>query len=244
MTNAFFFCGLPANFKDLCKIYPPSINSLLKTENFNLYRQLLMVSYEELDDKWFDDGRKDPTPTPFEYLFNICSQDKRIENLAIEAFNFFIHEKVSFLYDLKIICIGDLEEEIKTIKSINELRLLKEEDYLDFQNLLREALGEKTVEPPKLNENPKIKRIKRLGRKRDRIAAKQHGLNFGDSLVAICCMGLGITPLNIGEMSKSAIQAIMEMYQNREKYDIDIRSLLAGASKKDVKIEYWIKNLE
>ena len=124
------------------------------------------------------------------------------------------------------------------------MRLLKEEDYLDFQNLLREALGEKTVEPPKLNENSKIKRIKRLGRKRDRIAAKQHGLNFGDSLVAICCMGLGITPLNIGEMSKSAIQAIMEMYQNREKYDIDIRSLLAGASKKDVKIEYWIKNLE
>ena len=203
-----------------------------------------MVSYEELDDKWFDDGKKDPTHTPFEYLFNICSQDKRIENLAIEAFNFFIHEKVSFLYDLKIICIGDLEEEIKTIKSINELRLLKEEDYLDFQNLLREALGEKIVEPPKLNENPKIKRIKRLGRKRDKIAAKQHGLNFGDSLVAICCMGLGITPLNIGEMSKSAIQAIMEMYQNREKYDIDIRSLLAGASKKDVKIEYWIKNLE
>lgn len=244
MINEYFFCGLPVNFKNICKVYPPSINSLLKTENFNLYRQLLMVSYEELDDKWFDDGRKDPTPTPFEYLFNICSQDKRIENLAIEAFNFFIHEEVSFLYDLKIICIGDLEEEIKTIKSINELRLLKEEDYLDFQNLLREALGEKTVEPPKLNENPKIKRIKRLGRKRDRIAAKQHGLNFGDSLVAICCMGLGITPLNIGEMSKSAIQAIMEMYQNREKYDIDIRSLLAGASKKDTKIEYWIKNLE
>lgn len=244
MINEYFFCGLPVNFKNICKVYPPSINSLLKTENFNLYRQLLMVSYEELDDKWFDDGRKDPTPTPFEYLFNICSQDKRIENLAIEAFNFFIHEEVSFLYDLKIICIGDLEEEIKTIKSINELRLLKEEDYLDFQNLLREALGEKIVKPPKLNENPKIKRIKRLGRKRDKIAAKQHGLNFGDSLVAICCMGLGITPLNIGEMSKSAIQAIMEMYQNREKYDIDIRSLLAGANNKDKKIEYWIKNLE
>ena len=244
MINEYFFCGLPVNFKNICKVYPPSINSLLKTENFNLYRQLLMVSYEELDDKWFEDKKEGQTPTPFEYLFNICSQDKRIENLAIEAFNFFIHEKVSFLYDLKIICIGDLEEEIKTIKSINELRLLKEEDYLDFQNLLREALGEKIVEPPKLNENPKIKRIKRLGRKRDKIAAKQHGLNFGDSLVAICCMGLGITPLNIGEMSKSAIQAIMEMYQNREKYDIDIRSLLAGASKKDVKIEYWIKNLE
>ena len=244
MTNAFFFCGLPANFKDLCKIYPPSINSLLKTENFNLYRQLLMVSYEELDDKWFEDKKEGQTPTPFEYLLTICSQDKRIEKLAIEAFNFFIHEPVSFLYDLKTICIGNLEEEIKKINSIHELRLLKEEDYFDFQNLLRESLGEKTVKPPNLNENSKIKRIKRLGRKRDKLAAKQHGLNFGDSLVAICCMGLGITPLNIGEMSKSAIQAIMEMYQNREKYDIDIRSLLAGANNKDKKIEYWIKNLE
>jgi hypothetical protein len=29
--------------------------------------------------------------------------------------------------------------------------------------------------------------------------------------VAICCMGIGITPLNIGEMSYAAIGEIMKM---------------------------------
>jgi hypothetical protein len=34
------------------------------------------------------------------------------------------------------------------------------------------------------------------------------------------------------------------MYQQNEEYDIDIRSLLAGADSKKVKPKYWIKNLD
>ena len=61
-------------------------------------------------------------------------------------------------------------------------------------------------------------------------------------LVAICCMGIGLTPLNIGEMSYAAIGPIMKMSQEKEKYDIDIRSLLAGADSKKIKPKYWIRN--
>ena len=64
------------------------------------------------------------------------------------------------------------------------------------------------------------------------------------TLAAICCMGIGITPLNIGEMSYAAIGPIMNMMQEKEKYDIDIRSLLAGADSKKVKPKYWIRNNE
>jgi hypothetical protein len=55
-------------------------------------------------------------------------------------------------------------------------------------------------------------------------------------------MGIGITPLNIGEMSYASIGSIMNMMQNKEKYDIDIRSLLAGADSKKIKPTYWIRN--
>lgn len=55
-------------------------------------------------------------------------------------------------------------------------------------------------------------------------------------------MGIGITPLNIGELSYASIGVIMNMMQDKEKYDIDIRSLLAGASSKKVKPKYWIRN--
>jgi hypothetical protein len=41
--------------------------------------------------------------------------------------------------------------------------------------------------------------MKAKARYRDRIKAKKgNGLTLGTSFASICCMGLGITPLNIG----------------------------------------------
>jgi hypothetical protein len=57
-------------------------------------------------------------------------------------------------------------------------------------------------------------------------------------------MGIGITPLNIGEMSYVAMETIMSVYQNKEKYTLDVDSLLAGADSKKIKPKYWIRNLE
>ena len=57
-------------------------------------------------------------------------------------------------------------------------------------------------------------------------------------------MGIGLTPLNIGEMSYVSMQAILNQYQAKEKYKIDIDSLLAGADSKKIKPKYWIRNLE
>ena len=59
-----------------------------------------------------------------------------------------------------------------------------------------------------------IARIKAKARERDRIKAKQqskNGISLETTLTAICCMGIGITPLNIGEMSYAAISPIMNM---------------------------------
>ena len=63
-------------------------------------------------------------------------------------------------------------------------------------------------------------------------------------MTSICCMGIGLNPLNIGEMSYVAMNALLDQYQAKEKYEIDIDSLLAGANSKKVKPVYWIKNLE
>ena len=87
--------------------------------------------------------------------------------------------------------------------------------------------------------------MKAKARERDRIKAKKgaaNGISIETCLVAICCMGIGLTPLNIGEMSYAAINPLMQMSQEKEKYDIDIRSLLAGADSKKIKPKYWIRN--
>ena len=152
---------------------------------------------------------------------------------------------VEFFYEAKVIVVGNLKEILAESKSVDDLVLIKEEDFFDIQNLIREASGEKKVEKPNPNEDPRIKKIKAKARYRDKIKAKKGmGISLETTLVSICCMGIGITPLNIGEMSYVAARAIMERYQEKENYHIDIDTLLAGGDSKKIKPKYWIRNLD
>ena len=127
--------------------------------------------------------------------------------------------------------------------------MIKEEEFFDFQNAIRACIGKKEVEKPDPDIDPRVAEIKRKQRRAQRLKAKQaakskDGISLYTTLVSICCMGLGITPLNIGEMSYVAVEAILRKYQEKEKYELDIDSLLAGADSKKVKPKYWIRNFE
>jgi hypothetical protein len=70
----------------------------------------------------------------------------------------------------------------------------------------------KPPEPPNPNEDPRVTEIKRRARERDRIKARQNsknGISLNTCLASICCMGIGLTPLNIGEMSYCAVGQLM-----------------------------------
>lgn len=251
MSKEQFFIGSPCPFKKGIDIYPPKVKDVVNNLNYNIYAKILTYSQEEIEDEFVKEKKVlDIFPTPFEFLLNNSYHHKDYERLAIEAFQFFIKQKVTFLYDQKLIIVGDLKEILKNIdnlEDLNQLITINEEEYFGFQNLIRQAIGKKAIEPPNPNENPRIKAIKAKARYRDRIKAKQAAKN-GTSLftifASICCMGLGITPLNIGEISYVAMETILSTYQNKEKYELDINSLLAGADSKKIKPKYWIRNLE
>ena len=241
MTNINFLYGYPVEFKHLCMVYPPKVHDTFK-KNFFLYSQILTLSQEEIEDEYVEKELDiSNLLTPFEYLLNTAYNDTTLRQFIKDAFFLFTHEDVTFLYEQKQIVIGD----IKNVKSIDELRILKEEDYFDFQNLVREALGKKRVEPPNPNEDPRVKAIKAKARYRDKIKAKKgQGISLQTTLSSICCMGIGITPLNIGELSYAIIPVLIETYQAKEKYQLDTDCLLAGADAKKIKPKYWIRNFE
>ena len=183
-------------------------------------------------------------PTPCEYLFELA-KDERIKKIILDGFQFFIKEPVFLLIEQQVIIVGDLRESLFNAKSLQDLKIINKDNYFDFQNALRRAIGEKEVEPYNPNENPKIKYFKAKARLRDKVKAKsKDGLTLGATLASICCMGIGITPLNIGELSQAAISVIMRYYQEKQKYEIDIKSLIAGADSKKVKPQFWIRNIE
>lgn len=239
------FLGNPIEFKNICKIYPPKVNDILQNKNYPIYKKLFLSSQEDIEDEYVEKKLGTDFPTPLEYLFQICSTSEKIKQAVIEGFQFFIKEPVLLLSDQKMIVIGDMNEILPQLKKVSELRIIQEENFFEFQNTLRLALGEKKADPYNANEHPKIKYFKAKARMRDKVKQQsKDGLNFGSLLASICCMGLGITPLNIGELTLVAITNILRYYQEKYKYEIDIQSLMAGASSEKLKPNFWIRNIE
>ncbi len=242
-----FLC-LPQKFKNICTIYPVTVNQVLREETKQLVN-LLTISQEEIEDFFIDktdkDGKSIKPPDPFTYIMGNSQYNKDFEKKVIESFRMYIHEPVSLQYQAGCIVVGDLQKEFLKVSSIEnimkELRIINQDNFFNFQNAIRRSLGDKELEPPNPNENPRIKEMKAKARYRDRIKAKKGlGITFEETLISICCMGIGLNPLNIGEISYAASKKLVEKYQQKEKYDIDIRSLLAGADSKKIKVQYWM----
>ena len=247
MINPNFFAGRAVDFQGICKVYPPKIGEIMDTKDYPVYRKLLLNSQEDIEDEWAE-NRLDMNemPTPLGYVFQMSMADQRLRKIAEEGFKFFLHEPVLFLMDQQKIIVGDLATTLTNIKSVSELRIISEENFFDLQNLMRQSIGEKAVEPYNPNENPKVKYFKAKARLRDRVKAKnsKDGLNLSSTLAAICCMNFGINPLNIGELSQAAVSVLIRYYQEKAKYEMDISALLAGADHKKVKPQNWIRNIE
>ena len=250
MINTNFFINLPDDYGQLLKIYSPTVREACQNKYFPIFKQWLTISKEEVEDEYnekYNDASN--APDPFNYLFTDIlvknnQEERPLEKYLAQAFEFFIHEPVTFLIDQKLILIGNLEEELSKVKEITDLRFLTEENYFDFQNLVRQACGNSPVEKPIKDEDPRIKKMKAKARYRDKIKAKQEdAIDFPTTLAAICCMGIGITPLNIGEISLCALTTLTRYYQEKEKYTIDIKSILAGADSKKIKPKYWIRKI-
>jgi hypothetical protein len=132
-----------------------------------------------------------------------------------------------------------------SLNDIMELPIIDSNNYFAFQNIIRSCLGESQKGKDGLEKNIRLRKMKAKARYRDRVKAKQSGgITLEDSLTSICCMGIGINPLNIREMSYASMNKIMSKFQQKERYDIDIRSLIAGADAKKVKPQYWMNKLQ
>ena len=243
MLNILAFIGEPLCFKEHLYIYPPTIKEVVTNPNFNLFYKILTMTQDDINEELKDKIKEEEEfPTPFEYLMLSSQYVDGFGIVVKKAFQYFCKLDVKFSLRDNTLILSDFDNQCV----IN----LTAEEFFNFQNTLREACGDKPVAPPEPidpDEDPRVRRIKELARYRERVKARRgskDGISLNTCLTAICCMGIGITPLNIGEMSYAAVGPLMRVMQDKEKYDIDIRSLLAGADSKKVKPKYWIRNSE
>lgn len=246
MIDERVFLGFPKNFDNLCKIYPPKIKDVIGNDKFPLYKRILTLSQEEIEDEFTEKGLDLANMlSPFETLFTNAYNSEEMRQLTNDAFFFFIYEPITLLYEQKKIIIGDIEKVLKKIEKIDDLKIIDDSNFFNFQNEVRAILGEKKIDPPNPNEDPRLKRMKAKARYRDRVKAKSgKGLQLGSSLASLCCMGFGLNPLSLGELSYASVPILIRYYQEKEKYQLDVDSLLAGADAKKVKPKYWVRNID
>ena len=249
MINERIFLGFPIEFEDICKIYPPKVSEVVGNEDFNVYQALFTITQEDLDEVYLKDEDVFQVPTPFQYLLMNYYQDVELKPKIEEAFLQFTHEPVTIVPEIEMLLIGKSEDELDPNIDLDNPRLLTDKNFFDFQNYIRLVMGIEKISPPdpeEANLDPRIKRYKMKVKEHEKIVSKKKAKNaptLGTLLAAICCMGIGLNPLNIGEMSYACIHWLITMEQQKEEYDIDIRALLAGADSKKVKPKYWIKNI-
>ena len=250
MINEKVFLGLPIEFEDICKIYPPKVNDVVGNDDFMIYQSLFTMTQEDLDEAYLKDENVVQIPTPFQYLLMNYYQDDEVRKKIEEAFILFVHEPVTIVPEIEMLLIGKNEDELDPDVDLENPRLLTEENFFNFQNMIRMIMGMNLVKPPdpeEANLDPRIKRYKMKIKEHEKIVNKKKSKTaptLGTLLAAICCMGIGLNPLNIGEMSYACVHWLISIEQQKEEYDIDIRALLAGADSKKVKPKYWIKNID
>lgn len=239
------FLKLPIDFNGICTIYPPSVNDVI-TNPFDDYFSILTLSQDTIEEEFTPLMATQPDlimPTPFEYLLVVCAQSDDFYKKTKEAFKFFLKEDVTFLWEAATILVGDLKEEIQVAKDTSSLRLLTDKNFLAFQDAIRGSCGKAPYKPLEdLSNLPaRAREMKLKARERDRVKAKQDAKkapSLETCLVSICCMGVGLTPLNIGEISYASVGEIIETNQRHEKYSSDCWSIMLGADPKKIKLEY------
>jgi hypothetical protein len=133
MSKEKFFLGAPVEFKPGIKIYPPTVHEVITNDYYSLYGRLLTYSQEEVEDEFLEENKSlEKYPTPIEYLLNNSYHNKNYEKLCRDSFKFFLHSEVTFLYEQKMIVIGDINKILTKLDSLDNLIILKEEDFFDF----------------------------------------------------------------------------------------------------------------
>lgn len=245
MIDERILMGYPLFFKNICKVYPPTLNDVLGEKDYGLYFKILTLSQEDIWDSLAEKEGDIPkgAPTPFDQLMSGIKSSPDLAKKAKEAFEFFTKEEVQIREEGEVILFT---EGIEEVTDINSLRLITEDNFFDFQNLIREVTGRDQLEAPIEDEHPRVAIIKARARKRDRLVQKkgnQSSISLSQLLVALSCMNVGFALLKEhGEMSYPAIFELFNMARNREKHQVDMQLIAGGADAKKIRPKDWIRN--
>ena len=227
-------------FSSVCIVYPLTIGEIIGMGQVKYSSYLSILTMDEFDITQ-NAKRKgielDPSQIiPLKFLIDSAKRDYTFLLELKNAFRTFIREEVIVLFDEYIIAIGD----------ITEKRFITLNNFGEFQNIVRVQNKKAVKEDPPPNESPLRRKFRLKAEYRDAIKRNQKNddpdaPDFLALMSSFCCYKGGLTPEELKNYTFFAFKEELERHQLRDKYSLDIKSILAGADPKKVKPKPWIK---
>ncbi len=239
--------GRPIPYRKNIMVYPPTVLDVISEPDFAVFNSILTTSYLDIWDaavkaqgiNTFNmEEIIKSSLTPYELFHYQCYSSKEYHNLAVKAITFFTREKVKIIPETKTIAF--FTDDVKDFKDL--VTVTTDFEFEDFQNYIRKSLGRSEVIRQPVFDYKK-EAFDAKGRYRDRATQNsKDGISFFDMIVAICCMGIGINLLNIGDIAYNAVSIIFNKMQKKEAFETDLKVATAGMGNSKVKPVHWLKN--
>ena len=233
------YFNMPYVYSTVCVVYPLTLKDIVGMGQISYSSYLSILTMDEFDimrrleKKGID---IDPTKVvPFKFIIDSAERDYTFLLELKNAFRTFIREEVTILFDEYTIIIGD---------GIDK-RFLTLDNFGDFQNIIRVQNKRAVKEDPPEDESPIRRKFRLKAEYRDSVKRNQKSNDpdapdFCALLSSFSCY-TGAQPSQMQELSFFAFKEEFERYQLKDKYSIDIKSILAGADPDKVKPKPWIK---
>lgn len=221
------------------EIYQPTIDDItyIGEKKYNKHLGVISISKDLLIGKENDELQN---INNYDIIRQLCLEDRSFYGRFVESIEFFIKQKIEI--STSGFVVGDNDVNVINANNYDEIIYI-----IKLQNCM--------VKLQQYSENPSSHRAKELLEKRkkarEKIAKiKNKGeddgepLTMADLVSILCANGNGINHDNVWRMPIYMFNNQFNRMRMLENYDINIRSLLAGAKSEDIELEHWMSKIK
>lgn len=226
--------GKPVLMDDAtCLVHQLKIKEIFDIGSENFFKSLALLTMSE---QKIQSLTKVAEANTFDFLCEMSKTKDDFKNDVCEAISLFTKEEVYF-FGLPFFQIGEPMENGDTRvidkNNFNELRSI-----LQQQNFLDENSGKQTKAASKISQKMEENR-----RKINKIKGAVD-LEFVDLVASLPLTGCNLNITQVLELTYYSFNDQFKRSRKKDQYETNIRSLLAGASSKKIKLKDWVSNVQ
>ncbi len=233
------FVGVPSQLSDVCKIYPLKMKEIIEMGEltYNSKLGLLLLNETQIIDIIKEKTGEELSVDQVNPLLYLLASTEYNDGFLLDlqkAFYTFIKEEVLFLPKINSILVGAPEER----------RLITVDNFQDFQNILKiQNCKEVTSEIPK-DETPWERKM-RINREKVAQAKRRQANKNGKTQTLLERLEIAaVYGIDYRNETFYGMNQLIRRHQAKEKWDMDMAMLCAGADSKKIKTKYWGENLD